>query len=128
MKTLKLFFALFMLLAGIYACGKDDDPITNDANIIIPNYFSPDGDGIDEFWMVKDSLNLIDNRQFNVKIYDTVHHLVFEKSDKNIPWNGTDENAAPLEMNYYYYAVKYKTWTGVERLRTGTVFLFRKNP
>ena len=128
MKTLKFLAVLFVVAASIYACGKDDDPISNDDNIIIPTRFTPDGDGVDDFWMVKDSLNLIDKDEFNAKIYDTTHKLVFNKFDKNESWSGNTSTGTPCDTGYYYFAVKYKTWTGLERLRTGSVFLSRRNP
>jgi gliding motility-associated-like protein len=128
MKTFKFWAILFVIAASIYACGKDDDPISNDDNIIIPTRFTPDGDGVDDFWMVKDSLNLIDKDEFNAKIYDTAHKLVFNKFDKNEAWAGTTSTGTPCDTGYYYFSVKYKTWTGLERLRTGSVFLSRRNP
>ena len=128
MKNLKAVLLVLVVVLAFYACGKDDDPISNDDNIIIPARFSPDGDGIDDLWMVKDSLNLIDKDHFNAKIYDTSNHLVFFQSDKTIPWAGVTATQTPCDTGLYYYSVQYKTWTGLERLRTGSVFLSRKQP
>lgn len=128
MKNLKSLLVVLVIALSIYACGKDDDPISNDDNIIIPTRFTPDGDGVDDFWMVKDSLNLIDKDQFSAKIYDTAHHVIFNKTDKTLPWLGTTSTGTNCDTGYYYFAVQYKTWTGLERLRTGTVFLSRKQP
>ena len=128
MKNLKAVLLVFVVILGFYACGKDDDPISNDDNIIIPTRFSPDGDGVDDFWMVNDSLNLIDKDHFNAKIYDTSNHLVFFQSDKTVPWLGVTATQTPCDTGLYYYSVQYKTWSGLERLRTGSVFLSRKQP
>lgn len=121
-----LFIAIITVV--IYACSKDEDPITNDNNIIIPTWFSPDGDGIKDSWKVEDPLNLIDANGFSAKVYDTTHKLVFLKLDKNTAWTGTKSDATPCDTGYYYFAVQYKSWAGVSRYRTGTVFLSRKNP
>ncbi len=128
MKSLKSLLIIFVIALVFYACGKDEDPISNDDNIIIPTFFSPDGDGVDDFWMVKDSLNLIDKDEFNAKIYDTASHLVFNKYDKTEPWYGVTATGSPCDTGFYYFSVKYKTWSGIEKLRTGTVFLSRKKP
>lgn len=128
MKTLKFLAVLFVIAASIYACGKDDDPISNDDNIIIPTHFSPDGDGFEDIWMVKDSLNLIDKDEFNAKIYDYEHKLVFNKFDKTEFWAGTTSTGTPCDTGYYFFAVKYKTWTGLDRLRTGSIYLSKANP
>ncbi|MCX6231889.1 MAG: gliding motility-associated C-terminal domain-containing protein [Bacteroidetes bacterium] len=122
-----LLFIAFVALT-IFACSKTEDPINNDNNIIIPNFFSPDREGYLHEWKVQDTLNLIDNSAFSAKVYDTGHRIVFIKFDKNIAWLGKRNDTANCDTGYYYYIVQYKSWTGISKFRTGTVFLSRKNP
>ncbi|MFZ4400118.1 MAG: gliding motility-associated C-terminal domain-containing protein [Bacteroidales bacterium] len=128
MNKIKTVFIIVVITIAIYACSKDDVN-TNDANVIIPTWFSPDGDGIKDTWIVEDPLNLIDGNQFSAKIYDTTHKLVFSTIDKNKPWLGTQSDSTlPCDTGNYFYAVQYRYWSGVNRYRAGTVFLSRKNP
>jgi hypothetical protein len=112
----------------IYACSNTEDPINDDNNVIIPTMFSPDREGFLHEWKVSDPLNLIDNSQFSAKIYDTAHKIVFLKFDKNTPWIGKRNDTADCDTGYYFYAVQYKSWSGISRFRNGSVFLSRKNP
>ena len=122
-----LFIAFITLL--IYACSKTEDPINNDNNVIIPTWFSPNNDGIKDEWKVEDPFNLIDISQFSAKIYDTAHKLVFLAVDKTKPWLGNkSDSVTPCDTGSYYYAVQYRSWTGISRFRAGTVFLSRKKP
>ncbi len=130
MNKFKTVLIIAVVTLAIYACSKDEDPITDDNNIIIPTWFSPDGDGINDFWKVGDPLNLIDSSEFIAKIYDTAHKLVFLNHNKNVAWYGTksDTIAIPCDTGYYSFAVQYKSWSGTDRFRTGKVFLSRKKP
>jgi len=127
MNKFKSVLIITIITLAIYACSKDEDPITNDNNIKIPTWFSPDGDGINDYWKVEDPLNLIDINQFSAKIYDTAHKLVFSKLDKDAAWYGTKtDSTIACDTGYYYFAVQYRSWTGVNRYRAGQVFLSRK--
>ncbi len=127
MKKIKTLLFIAVIAIAIYACSKDEDPITDDNNIIIPTWFSPDGDGIKDLWKVGDPLNLIDINEFSAKIYDTNHKLVYVNFDKNGVWDGTKaDSITPGDTGSYYFAVQYKSWSGTSRFRAGTVFLSRK--
>ena len=126
-KLKNVLFIAFVALV-FYACNKTEDPITNDNNVSIPTIFSPDREGFLHEWKVFDPLNLIDNSEFSAKVYDTAHKIVFLKFDKNIAWLGKRNDTADCDTGYYFYTVQYKSWAGVNKFRTGSVFLSRKNP
>ncbi len=126
MKKFKTILIITVITFAIYACAKDD-PNSSDANIIIPTWFSPDGDGINDTWKVQDPMNIINNEIFLAKIYDTAKNLVFLSPDKNLPWTGNKaDSTVACDTGYYYYSVQYKTWGGLNRFRVGMVFLSRK--
>jgi hypothetical protein len=128
MEKLKTIIFIAFVALVIFACNKTEDPITDDNNIIIPTFFSPDRDGFLHEWKVQDPLNLIDNSQFSAKIYDTAFKIVFLKFDKNTAWEGKRNDTADCDTGFYHYTVQYKSWSGTNKFRTGTVFLSRKNP
>jgi gliding motility-associated-like protein len=128
MNKFKIVFVIAVITLAIYACSKEEIN-SNDDSIIIPAWFSPDGDGIKDEWKVEDPLNLINNSEFSAKIYDTAHKLVFVKFDKNIAWLGNkSDSTIACDTGYYYYAVQYKYWSGKSKFRFGNVFLSRKKP
>jgi len=129
MNKLKTILFISIITFVIYACSKDEDAINNDSNVIIPTWFSPDGDGFKDSWKIEDPLSLIDKDQFSAKIYDTAHKLVFLTLDISKPWLGTkSDSTIACDTGSYYFAVQYRSWTGISRFRTGNVFLSRKKP
>ena len=80
-------------------------------NIIIPNIFSPNQDGINDFWEIK-NLNLYNG--VSVIIYDRGGKLIFNSIGYNKPWDGTFNNK-PVQTSTYFYIIKilnYKTYSG----------------
>lgn len=69
---------------------------------IITNLFSPNGDGINDFWYVE-------NLQFyttnEVTVYNIYGQVVFTKKGYTNDWDGT-YNGAPLPDGTYYYIIK----------------------
>jgi gliding motility-associated-like protein len=109
----------------IFSCSKEEDIIDDDSNIIIPTRLTPDGDGIDDYWEVKDPKNLINNNYFNAKIFDSEQKIVFNSNDKTAAWLGNNPNGTPSNAGNYNFLVRYKTWNGTDKLRTGTIQLIR---
>ncbi len=70
--------------------------------IIIPNVFSPNGDGIHDDWEIK-AIGAYPN--LIAEVYNRGGNLIF-KSDKGYPkaWNGT-YNGNPIPVGTYYYII-----------------------
>ena len=71
-------------------------------NIKIPNAFSPNGDGINDYWEIKD-LNGINS--VTVYIFDRNGQKVYDYSGSNIAWDGK-YGGQPVPVGTYYYIVK----------------------
>lgn len=125
MKRLKQIIILTALFAVAISCSKKDPLVSNDDLIIIPGAFSPDGDGVEDTWYIKDSLNLIDKSHFLIRIFDETHVKVFESTKKDFIWDGT-YNTTPQPVGYYSFYIDYKTWNDIQHIRTGSVYLYRK--
>ncbi len=69
---------------------------------VIPNTFSPNNDGINDFWSI-DYLNTYP--QNRVQVFSRSGQLVFESRGYNTPWNGTLKGK-PLPFDTYYYIIE----------------------
>lgn len=80
--------------------------------IVIPNTFTPNGDGINDVWDIQ---GLIAYTSADVNIYDRNGQRIFHSIGYGIPWNGTYNNK-PLPFGTYYYVIDpkffYKTFSG----------------
>lgn len=81
-----------------------EDTTTEIIEVMITNLFTPNGDGINDYWYIENIENNPDNEVF---IYNIYGHLVYSKKDYTNDWNGT-YNGEPLPDGTYYYIVKIK--------------------
>ena len=85
---------------------------------IIPNAFSPNGDGINDTWIIK----ALDNYpECDVQVFDRNGQTVFKSVGYSIPWDGTF-NGTPLPVGTYYYIVNPKHGRS---LMSGSVTIIR---
>ncbi len=68
----------------------------------IPNTFTPNGDGINETWLIQYLDTYPDNR---VQVFTRTGQLVFESRGYKIPWDGK-LNGKPLPFDTYYYVIE----------------------
>ncbi len=85
---------------------------------IIPNAFSPNGDGINETWIIR---YIESYPGATVQIFDRYGKSVFFSTGYNNPWNGT-LGGTPVPTGVYYYIVNPKN--GLEPI-TGSVTVIR---
>ncbi len=71
--------------------------------ITIPNAFSPNGDGVNERWEIK---NLGDYSFATVEIFNRYGQVVYFSNGYSLPWDGT-MNGNPLPVATYYYIIKF---------------------
>ncbi|MBC7887099.1 MAG: PKD domain-containing protein [Ferruginibacter sp.] len=72
--------------------------------IIVPNAFSPNGDGTNDTWIIND---LADYPGATVDVYNRYGQVVYSSSGYPVPWNGTT-NGKPLPFATYYYIINLK--------------------
>jgi len=87
--------------------------------ISVPNAFSPNGDGINDKWIIG---NIEGYPDCIVKIFSRDGQLVFSSIGYNKPWDGTF-NGSPLPVGTYYYIIdtKQKQFPG----KNGYVMILR---
>jgi gliding motility-associated-like protein len=72
--------------------------------IIVPNAFSPNGDGINDYWNIK---NMFTYPEGTVSVYNRYGQQVFQSTGYTKPWDGTS-NGAALPQGTYYYIIDLK--------------------
>ncbi len=80
--------------------------------LVIPNLFTPNGDGYNDKWVIRQITDLYPNAI--VKVYDVSGKLVFQsKKGYPSPWDGT-YNGNPLGVDSYYYFIHYGDGYGID--------------
>jgi gliding motility-associated-like protein len=89
--------------------------------IILPNAFTPDGDGInDDFGIPEALLEQISDYGFSIYVINRWGNVVFSATDKRFRWNG-EVDGKVFRDNIYNYVIDYKTREGSPRHLTGSV-------
>lgn len=68
---------------------------------VLPNAFSPNGDGINDTWQVT-HLNTYSTAK--VEVFNRYGQVVFSSTGYSKPWDGTS-NGKPLAVGVYYYVI-----------------------
>ncbi len=69
------------------------------SNVIIPNIFTPNGDGFNDYFFALS--NGLENE--NMKIFNRWGNIVFTSESISEPWNGTDNQGNELADGVYFY-------------------------
>lgn len=90
-------------------------------SIYAPNAFSPDNDGINDYFFVSGE----GIEEFSLEVYNRWGELVFASNEQDIHWDGTYEGVeAPIGA--YVYQVSGRSTDGSEHvLKSGSVALVR---
>ncbi|HVW98785.1 MAG TPA: gliding motility-associated C-terminal domain-containing protein [Mucilaginibacter sp.] len=86
--------------------------------IVIPNTFTPNGDGINDLWNISALLYYPD---CSLTIYTRYGSQVYKTNGYPAPWDGTS-NGKPLPAGIYYYVLDLKNG---ERPKAGYVTILR---
>jgi gliding motility-associated-like protein len=78
---------------------KAEKPI----RIILPNIFTPNGDGQNETLQI--NWNESEIQDFSIVVLDTKNNVVFKNNDPNFQWNGANLGGEKLAPGYYIYFV-----------------------
>jgi gliding motility-associated-like protein len=94
-------------------------------SLYIPNAFTPDGDGINDYFMPSGSG--VDPDNYFLQIFDRWGSPVFETQEIDNPWIGNNRNGEYfVETGVYVYRLQYRFFDSIELLETtGHVTLVR---
>ena len=108
-------------------CGSVSDTIVIkeqicECNPIIPNAFSPNGDGINDLF--RPIVNCTPE-SYQMQIYDRDGQIIFETKRSDQYWDGTF-NSKPAPIGVYYYFLRIKGSSEiVPKIRNGSITLIR---
>lgn len=85
---------------------------------VVPNAFSPNGDGIHDLWRIEHLYRYPGN---TVEVFNRNGQLVFRSTGYQQPWDGT-RNGQPVPVGTYYYVIDPRQ--GLKKL-TGSVTILR---
>ncbi|MES2648724.1 MAG: gliding motility-associated C-terminal domain-containing protein [Bacteroidota bacterium] len=104
-----------------HGCGSHTDNVLVKVydKVVIPNAFSPNGDGINDTWYI-DPLEFF--KESTTEVYDRFGQLAYRSKGSAIFWDGSS-NGRPLPIGTYYYIVNL----GIQNQPklTGSVTLIR---
>jgi gliding motility-associated-like protein len=86
-----------------------------------PNAFSPDSDGINDFFKISGQ-GILD---FQIEIYNRWGQMVYKSDDLSKGWNGTFKGKNLPTGSYVYKIKTIQNGNGEELVKTGTVALVR---
>ena len=79
--------------------------LVSDEEIRMVNTITPNGDGKNDYWLIKGIANYPDSR---IEIYNRYGQKVFESIGYKEPFNGK-RNATDLPVGTYYYIIDLKS-------------------
>ncbi len=90
---------------GCITTYKEKINITTKSQVYIPNSFSPNGDGVNDYYYMH-----IENADlFELHIFNSRGELVFQTMDSAMKWDGTDQNTGEmLPAGNYFYVLRYR--------------------
>ncbi len=88
--------------------------------LYVPNAFTPNGDGLNDLFMV----GYTGINEFNMKIFNRWGQLLFETNDPNTGWDGKYDNKI-VEGGVYTYTITANNPCGLESKKNGYFILLR---
>ncbi|RLD48615.1 MAG: hypothetical protein DRI94_12265 [Bacteroidetes bacterium] len=90
--------------------------------LFMPNAFTPDGDGINDYFGVTQPLEY---KEFYMQIFDLQGNLLYLSNDKQKMWDGKNKQNKPVSSGKYIWKVLIKTQKGNEIQKLGYLNLIK---
>ncbi len=95
--------------------------LENTSSLEIPNIFTPNGDGKNDFFLV----NGVRIKDFNCVIYDRWGLKIAEVVSVTSYWDGRTQAGTAVSSGTYYYVIKAKGWDNKDYDKSGFLQLLR---
>jgi gliding motility-associated-like protein len=94
-------------------------------DLVIPNTFTPNGDGRNDVYKMVGTNNTIKSFEFNV--FDRWGNIIFAAYDQSFTWNGSDAKGEALPNGVYTYYIKYATTDAPfdKKIKSGSILIER---
>lgn len=90
----------------------------------VPNVFTPDGDGVNDYFQLQEGFEPYGVGQFSLSIYDRWGKPVWESNDVFFKWPGTSGDKV-LPEGAYFWVIRASTQCGVEIEENGVVTIMK---
>ncbi len=90
--------------------------------VVIPNVFTPDGDGTNDFFFINNS----GLKEYKLEIFNRWGVKVFETESANVKWDGRTTAGVELSDGTYYFILKAVSQTTKDYSTTGFIELLKK--
>ncbi|PZD78088.1 gliding motility-associated C-terminal domain-containing protein [Mesonia sp. K7] len=116
---------------GVFTLAKIQTPSESAEDHVIYNEFSPNGDGINDTFIIEGIENYPNNK---LEVYNRWGNMVYEKRGYDNSWDGISTARATLNINEilpvgtYYYILKlgaHKVTGNIARTKTGWIYINR---
>jgi gliding motility-associated-like protein len=125
-------YQVTLIATGASSYGNCADEITktievkNDFNIFIPTSFSPNFDGLNDIFIPVFTEYGLDNKSFEMEIFDRWGHSLYRTKDVTKGWDGSVQNKGePLKEEVYIYRIKFKDLDGNSYSKMGHLSLIK---
>jgi gliding motility-associated-like protein len=97
--------------------------VAEEGEVIIPNIFTPNGDGVNDFFYINSKAI----SRLDVRIFDRWGNKVFESNNIDFKWDGVNEfTKIPSPNGVFTYSIEYTTFAASgAKLAKGSVTLVR---
>lgn len=93
------------------------------SSFYVPTAFSPDGDDINDVFIVQAYGIQLDS--YSMLVYDQWGEVIYENTDLFSGWDGSVKGNKIAKPGVYVWLVVYKDYSGIEFSKAGTVTLIR---
>lgn len=115
-------YMVIMTASNAAGCTDSDTLFVEaDGGIIIPNVFSPNNDGENDFFYIP-SGNL---KEYSLQVFNRWGQLMFSSTDKSEKWNGTYNGSPCVEGTYFFVLIARSN--SKDFSTQGSLTLVRKN-
>ncbi len=88
--------------AGCTGTAQFEVTVIPNYDVFIPNAFTPNGDGVNDFWQIFGNMPAI--KQIEVMVFNRIGEKVFESTDINFAWDGSYQGKHSPPGVYSYVA------------------------
>lgn len=92
------------------------------AELTLPNVFTPNNDGVNDFFCVRSSYNI---NELEIIVLNRWGQEVFNATSSEFKWNGENYTNTSCSDGVYFYATRYSDMCGQELVKHGNITLIR---
>ncbi len=106
---------------GLFVARSNNIELIQAPMVYAPNAFTVNGDGLNDVMGVRDLFV----KDYHLKIYNRWGQLIFETLDKNIQWEGKNQDGNPVQQDVFVYVITYTGWDDSAHTLTGNLTLLK---